>query len=343
MNINIEESLEKAREINQKRIPVSPRKLVSLKNDILDLMHEKKAVMVCHYYVDGVIQDFAVESGGIVADSLEMAKFGKKTAAETLIVVGVRFMGETAKILSPEKKVIMPTLKATCSLDVGCDAALFKKFCEKYPEKTVVVYANTSAAVKASADWTVTSSCAVKIIEYLKSRGDKIIFAPDKHLGSYLKKTTGADITNWDGHCVVHDEFKAFELMQLKKRVPEASVVVHPESPASVIDLADFVGSTSEMIKYVIQSDSKKIIVGTDNGLIHMMKKKAPEKIYLEAPTAGNGASCKSCAHCPWMEMNDLRDIFTVLKTGNNEIQVESKTAILARKSIQRMLDFQLN
>ena len=343
MNINIEESLEKAREINQRRIPVSPRKLVSLKNDILDLMYEKKAVMVCHYYVDGVIQDFAVESGGIVADSLEMAKFGKKTAAETLIVVGVRFMGETAKILSPEKKVIMPTLKATCSLDVGCDAALFKKFCEKHPEKTVVVYANTSAAVKASADWTVTSSCAVKIIEYLKSRGDKIIFAPDKHLGSYLKKTTGADITNWDGHCVVHDEFKAFELMQLKKRVPEASVVVHPESPASVIDLADFVGSTSEMIKYVIQSDSKKIIVGTDNGLIHMMKKKAPEKIYLEAPTAGNGASCKSCAHCPWMEMNDLRDIFTVLKTGNNEIQVESKTASLARKSIQRMLDFQLN
>ena len=343
MNINIEESLEKAREINQRRIPVSPRKLVSLKNDILDLMYEKKAVMVCHYYVDGVIQDFAVESGGIVADSLEMAKFGKKTAAETLIVVGVRFMGETAKILSPEKKVIMPTLKATCSLDVGCDAALFKKFCEKHPEKTVVVYANTSAAVKASADWTVTSSCAVKIIEYLKSRGDKIIFAPDKHLGSYLKKTTGADITNWDGHCVVHDEFKAFELMQLKKRVPEASVVVHPESPASVIDLADFVGSTSEMIKYVIQADSKKIIVGTDNGLIHMMKKKAPEKIYLEAPTAGNGASCKSCAHCPWMEMNDLRDIFTVLKTGNNEIQVESKTASLARKSIQRMLDFQLN
>ena len=343
MNINIEESLEKAREINQKRIPVSPSKLVSLKNDILDLMQEKKAVMVCHYYVDGVIQDFAVESGGIVADSLEMAKFGKKTAAETLIVVGVRFMGETAKILSPEKKVIMPTLKATCSLDVGCDAALFKKFCEKHPEKTVVVYANTSAAVKASADWTVTSSCAVKIIEYLKSRGDKIIFAPDKHLGSYLKKTTGADITNWDGYCVVHDEFKAFELMQLKKKIPEASVVVHPESPASVIDLADFVGSTSEMIKYVIQSDSKKIIVGTDNGLIHMMKKKAPEKIYLEAPTAGNGASCKSCAHCPWMEMNDLRDIFTVLKTGNNEIQVESKTASLARKSIQRMLDFQLN
>ena len=131
--------------------------------------------------------------------------------------------------------------------------------------------------------------------------------------------------------------------MQLKKRVPEASVVVHPESPASVIDLADFVGSTSEMIKYVIQADSKKIIVGTDNGLIHMMKKKAPEKIYLEAPTAGNGASCKSCAHCPWMEMNDMRDIFTVLKTGNNEIQVESKTASLARKSIQRMLDFQLN
>ena len=343
MNINIEESLEKAREINQKRIPVSPRKLVSLKNDILDLMREEKAVMVCHYYVDGVIQDFAVDSGGIVADSLEMAKFGKKTAAETLIVVGVRFMGETAKILSPEKKVIMPTLKATCSLDIGCDAALFKKFCEKHPEKTVVVYANTSAAVKASADWTVTSSCAVKIIEYLKSRGDKIIFAPDKHLGGYLKKTTGADITNWDGHCVVHDEFKAFELMQLKKRIPEASVVVHPESPASVIDLADFVGSTSEMIKYVIQSDSKKIIVGTDNGLIHMMKKKAPEKIYLEAPTAGNGASCKSCAHCPWMEMNDLRDIFTVLITGNNEIQVESKTANLARKSIQRMLDFQLN
>ena len=160
------------------------------------------------------------------------------------------------------------------------------------------------------------------------------------HLGDYLKKTTGADILNWDGHCVVHDEFKAFELKELKSRMPDAEVVIHPESPASVIELADFVGSTSQMINFVAASNKKKFIIGTDNGLIHMMKKKAPDKQFFEAPTAGNGATCKSCAHCPWMEMNDLRDILTVLRDGKNEILVPKEISNSARKSIEKMLAF---
>jgi len=340
MNISIEKVLEKARNLNRLRPVPSDHEINSVRKELLALMQKKNAQLVCHYYVDAIIQDFAISSGGIVADSLEMARYGKESRAEVLIVAGVRFMGETAKILSPDKQVIMPNLAANCSLDLGCEIESFKRFCSNHPERTVVVYANTSAEVKAFADWVVTSSCAIPIINHLKENQQGIIFAPDMHLGDYLKKTTGADILNWDGHCVVHDEFKAFELKELKKRMPDAEVVIHPESPPSVIELADFVGSTSQMINFVASSNKKKFIIGTDNGLIHMMKKKAPDKQFLEAPTAGNGATCKSCAHCPWMEMNDLRDILGALRDGKNEIVVPKEISYSARKSIEKMLAF---
>jgi quinolinate synthase len=215
---------------------------------IKTLLQQKNAVLVAHYYTDPEIQALAEETGGCISDSLEMARFGRDCAADTLIVAGVRFMGETAKILSPEKKVLMPTLEATCSLDIGCPVDQFTAFCDAHPDHTVVVYANTSAAVKARADWVVTSSIALEIVEHLDSLGEKIIWGPDRHLGAYIAKQTGADMLLWQGECIVHDEFSAKALKDMQHLHPDAAVLVHPESPASVIDLADAVGSTTQLI-----------------------------------------------------------------------------------------------
>ena len=228
------------------RVPVEPgpKQRAELKDKIRRLLQERNAVMVSHYYVHPDLQDLAVETGGIVSDSLEMARFGRDHAAQTLVVSGVRFMGETAKILSPEKTVLMPDLDANCSLDLGCPIDAFSAFCDAHPDRTVVVYANTSAAVKARSDWLVTSSCALDIVKALKDKGHKILWAPDKHLGGYIQRETGADMLMWNGSCIVHDEFKAFELEALKKEHPSAKVLVHPESPADVVALADAVGST---------------------------------------------------------------------------------------------------
>ena len=223
--------------------PLAPAEKAALKQRIRELLKEKQAVLVAHYYVDSDIQDLAEETGGCVSDSLEMARFGRDHPAQTLVVAGVRFMGETAKILSPEKTVLMPDLDATCSLDLGCPADQFSAFCDAHPDRTVVVYANTSAAVKARADWMVTSSIGLKIVEHLHKQGKKILFGPDRHLGDYIQRQTGADMLLWQGSCVVHDEFKAIELELLKKEHPQAKVLVHPESPPAVIALADVVGS----------------------------------------------------------------------------------------------------
>ena len=216
---------------------------------IKQLLIDQNAVLVAHYYTDPEIQALAEETGGCVSDSLEMARFGRDHPAKTLIVAGVKFMGETAKILSPEKTILMPTLEATCSLDLGCPIEQFSEFCDAHPDHTVVVYANTSAAVKARADWVVTSSIALEIVEHLDSQDKKIIWAPDRHLGAYINKQTGADMLLWQGDCIVHDEFQAKALRELKKQHPTAAILVHPESPASVVELADAVGSTSQLIK----------------------------------------------------------------------------------------------
>jgi quinolinate synthase len=324
------------------RVPVEPsaQERAALKQKIRTLLRERNAVMVSHYYVHPDLQDLAEETGGLVSDSLEMARFGRDHEATTLVVSGVKFMGETSKILSPEKRVLMPDLDATCSLDLGCPVDEFSAFCDQHPDRTVVVYANTSAAVKARSDWLVTSSCALDIVRALKDKGHKILWAPDKHLGSYIQRETGADMVFWNGACIVHDEFKAFELEALKKTYPKAKVLVHPESPPDVIALADAVGSTSGILKAAREMDATQFIVATDNGMMHKLRTLNPDKVFIEAPTAGNSATCKSCAHCPWMAMNGLAGLAQVLETGSNEIQVDPALGLRARVPIDRMLAF---
>jgi len=252
----------------------------------------------------------------------------------------VRFMGETAKILSPEKRVFMPTLEATCSLDLGCPIDEFSAFCDAHPDRTVVVYANTSAAVKARADWVVTSSIAVDLIEHLDAKGEKILWAPDRHLGRYLQHKTGADMLLWQGACIVHEEFKAQGLLQLKGLYPDAGILVHPESPQSVIELADAVGSTSQLIKAARELPQQSFIVATDSGIFHKMRQAAPGKRLIEAPTAGNGATCRSCAHCPWMAMNGLVNLRDSLRDSSNEILVDADLGRRAMLPLERMLAF---
>ncbi len=304
------------------------------------LLARHNAVLVAHYYVDGDLQDLALQTGGCVSDSLEMARFGRDHAAQTLVVAGVRFMGETAKILSPAKRVLMPDQEATCSLDLGCPPDEFTRFCDAHPERKVVVYANTSAAVKARADWMVTSSCALAIVRHLKEQGQKVLWAPDRHLGRYIRDETGADMLLWNGECIVHDEFKALELELMKREHPGAQVLVHPESPAGVVALADLVGSTSQLIKAVVDGQASTYIVATDNGILHRMRQLAPGKTLLEAPTAGQSATCKSCAHCPWMAMNAVQGVIDCLEQGRGEIRVPEPTRTQALGCIDRMLAF---
>ena len=305
------------------------------------LLKEKDAVLIAHYYTDPEIQALAEETGGFVGDSLEMAKFGNRHPASTLIIGGVRFMGESAKILTPEKRILMPTLEAECSLDLGCPTDKFSEFCDAHPDHTVVVYANTSAAVKARADWIVTSSIALEIVEHLDSEGHKIIWGPDRHLGAYIAKETGADMLMWQGECIVHDEFSAKALLDMKNVYPDAAILVHPESPASVVALADAVGSTSQLIKAAKELPHKQLIVATDRGIFYKMQQQVPGKELLEAPTGGNGATCKSCAHCPWMAMNGLEAIYESLTHNiGHEITVDETTRQGALISLNRMLDF---
>ncbi|NNG21486.1 quinolinate synthase NadA [Telluria aromaticivorans] len=324
------------------RTPVTPTaaEKVELKERIRRLLKERDAVLVAHYYVDADLQDLAEETGGCVSDSLEMARFGRDHPAKTLVVAGVRFMGESAKILSPEKTILMPDLDATCSLDLGCPADEFAAFCDQHPDRTVVVYANTSAAVKARADWMVTSSIGLDIVKHLHDQGKKILWAPDRHLGAYIQKQTGADMLLWQGSCLVHDEFKGVELDLLKAEHPEAKVLVHPESPAAVVAQADVVGSTTQLINAAVNLPATTFIVATDNGILHKMRMAAPGKHFIEAPTAGNSATCKSCAHCPWMAMNGLKNLAEVLESGANEVLVDPAIGHQAKRAIDRMLDF---
>lgn len=250
-------------------------------------------------------------------------------------------MGETAKILSPEKRVFMPTLEAECSLDLGCPPDEFEAFCNDHPDHTVVVYANTSARVKALSDWVVTSSVALPIVESLHAKGEKVLWAPDKHLGDYIRQQTKADMLLWNGACIVHEEFKSKALFDLKAVYPEAGVLVHPESPAAVIDLADCVGSTSQIIKAAGELPNDTFIVATDRGIFHYLRKKNPGKRFIEAPTAGDGATCRSCAHCPWMAMNELEALRDCLLDGTGrEILVDPEVGRQAMIPLQRMLDF---
>ncbi len=311
-----------------------------LKNQIKAKLQAENAVIVAHYYTSPAIQALAEETGGCVSDSLEMARFGHDHPASTLVVAGVKFMGETAKILTPEKRVLMPTLEATCSLDLGCPIEEFSAFCDQHPERKVVVYANTSAAVKARADWVVTSSIALDVVEHLTEQDEKIIWAPDQYLGDYVNRQTGADMLMWDGACIVHEEFKARGIADLKRVYPDAAVLVHPESPAAVVSLADRVGSTTQIIRAASEMNNQRFIVATDQGIFYKLQQQAPDKEFIIAPTAGEGASCRSCAHCPWMAMNDLEAMAQVFERGNNEIYVDPYIAEQAMIPLRRMLDF---
>lgn len=303
-------------------------------------LRAQNAVLIAHYYTDPDIQQLAEETGGCVSDSLEMARFGARSKASTLVVAGVRFMGETAKIFSPEKRILMPTLAAECSLDLGCPEEAFSAFCDQHPDRTVVVYANTSAAVKARADWVVTSSIAVDIVEHLHDRGEKLIWAPDKNLGRYIQEKTGADMLLWNGTCIVHDEFKANALQQARALYPDAAVLVHPESPQNVIALADAVGSTSQLIAAARLLPHQQLIVATDGGIFYKMQQAVPDKELIIAPTAGNNGQCRSCAHCPWMRMNALDNLASVFTEPGHEISVEASLIPGALRSLQRMVDF---
>lgn len=318
----------------------TPEEITEYQARIRALLTQHNAVLVAHYYTDPLIQALAEQTGGCVADSLEMARFGKQHSATTLVVAGVKFMGETAKILTPEKRVLMPTLEATCSLDLGCPIDEFSAFCDQHPDRTVVVYANTSAAVKARADWVVTSSIALDVVDYLDRQGQKILWAPDRHLGHYVQQKTGADILLWDGACIVHEEFKARGVLDLQTLYPDAAVLVHPESPAAVVELADVVGSTSQLIKAAQALPHREFIVATDQGIFYKMQQLNPDKVFHIAPTAGSGASCRSCANCPWMAMNALDNLVEVFTRNDNEIFVDPAIAQRAMVPLQRMLDF---
>tara|TARA_B100001123_G_scaffold394567_1_gene475444 strand:+ start:705 stop:1769 length:1065 start_codon:yes stop_codon:yes gene_type:complete len=336
--ISIADKARQARSVVGENLTPAERR--SLRQQAGDLLSREDAVLVAHYYVDSELQELAEETGGCVADSLEMARFGLSHPASTVIVAGVRFMGETAKILSPEKQVLVVEPQAECSLDLGCPPAAFGAFCDQHPERTVVVYANTSAEVKARADWVVTSSIAVDLVADLAAKDKKMIWAPDRYLGDYVKRQTGADLLLWDGSCIVHEEFKGEVLSNLKQQHPQAKVLVHPESPASVIELADVVGSTSQLILAAQQLDSSYFIVATEEGILHKMRQSAPKKTFVAAPTAGEGATCISCAHCPWMKMNDLQRLIAVLQSKDTEVVIDEEIRIRAAMPIQRMVEY---
>ncbi len=321
----------------QRLDPARQRELIER---IKQRLKDEEAVLVAHYYTSPQVQALAEQTGGCVSDSLEMARFGRDHPAKTLIVAGVRFMGETAKILTPDKRVLMPDLEATCSLDLGCPIDEFAAFCDQHPDRTVVVYANTSAAVKARADWVVTSSIALDLAEYLADRGEKIIWAPDRHLGDYVRSQSGADVLMWDGACVVHEEFKARGIADMKAVYPDAAVLAHPESPASVLELADCIGSTSQLIQAAVDLPHQQLIVATDEGIFYKMRHAAPDKEFIIAPTAGKGATCRSCANCPWMAMNDLERLDQVFDRDDNEIFVDPELGRQAMKPLNRMLNF---
>jgi len=319
---------------------LSESERLGYRDAIKKLLKEKNAVLVAHYYTEPELQSLAEETGGLVADSLEMARFGRDCDADVLVVAGVRFMGETASILSPDKTVLMPSTDATCSLDIACPIDRFSAFCDQHPDRTVVVYANTSAAVKARADWVVTSSIALDVVEHLMGQGRKILWAPDRHLGHYIQEKTGADMILWDAACIVHEEFKAKGLLDMKALYPRAKVLAHPESPGSVLSMADVIGSTSQLIKAACELPDDTFIVATDQGIFYKMQQLAPEKTFIIAPTAGNDATCRSCASCPWMGMNSLQAMYESLRDGSNEVRVDAELARQAMIPLQRMLDF---
>jgi quinolinate synthase len=308
-------------------VAIDPR--LDLFEEIARLKKEKNAVILAHYYQDADIQDIA----DFIGDSLQLSQEAAKTNASIILFAGVHFMAETAKIISPSKKVILPDMAAGCSLADSCPPAAFKAFKDKHPDHVVVSYINCSAAIKALTDIVCTSSNAEKIIDSIP-KDKKIIFAPDRNLGAYLKKKTGRDMVLWDGACMVHEIFSLEKLLRLKERYPEADVLAHPECEAAILDHADFIGSTTAILNYALQSTKQQFIVVTESGILHQMKKAAPEKEFIPAPPNANCA----CNDCPHMKLNTLEKIYLCLRDESPEIILDEKLRLEASASIERML-----
>ena len=295
------------------------------------LRKEKNAIILAHYYQEAEIQDVA----DFVGDSLALAQWAAKTTADIIVLCGVHFMGETAKILSPGKRVFIPDLKAGCSLADSCPAPEFKKFIAEHPGHTVISYVNTTAAVKALTDIVVTSTNARQIVESLP-QDEKIIFGPDKNLGDYINKLTGRNMLLWDGVCHVHAQFSLERILALKKEYPDALLIAHPECPKYLLEIADHVGSTSSILKFATNSDKKQFIVATEAGILHQMQKENPDKLFIPAPP--EDATC-ACNECFYMKMNTLEKLYLCLKNEQPEIFVEEQVRVKAVKSIERMLE----
>ena len=302
--------------------------------EIARLKKEKNAVLLVHYYQIAEIQDIA----DYIGDSLGLSQQAAKTDADMIVFAGVRFMAETAKILSPNKKVVLPDFNAGCSLEESAPYAEFKAFKDQHPDHIVISYVNCSAELKTLTDVVCTSSNAVKIVESFP-KDQKIIFAPDKNLGGYINRVTGRNMLLWDGACMVHETFSGKMITDLKAKHPNAEVVAHPESEESVLKLADYIGSTTGLLKHVINSPQQEFIVATESGILHQMRKSAPEKKFYVAPTSKNGHACKACSDCPHMKLNTLEKLYLCLRDETPEINLPAEMLADARKPIERMLD----
>ena len=304
---------------------------VDLKSEIRQMCHEKNAVIMAHYYTEGVVQDVA----DFVGDSLALAQTAAQTDADIIVMCGVHFMGETAKILCPGKKVIVPDLNATCSLAESCPAEDFARFVADHPGHTVISYVNTTAATKAVTDVVVTSSNARQIVESFP-KDTPIIFGPDRNLGNYINSITGRSMVLWDGCCHVHEKFSLEKILELKKQYPDAKVLVHPECKGAVVKLADKVGSTAALLKYSIEDSAQTFIVATESGILHEMKKACPQKTFIPAPP--EDGSC-ACNECNYMKLVTLQKIYNSLKHEWPSIEVDAEVAKKAVVSIERMLE----
>ncbi|MBL7715353.1 MAG: quinolinate synthase NadA [Bdellovibrionales bacterium] len=312
-----------------------PRKSEDLFAELDRLKKEKNAVILAHYYQNPDIQDVA----DFVGDSLELARAAQRSKAKTILFAGVHFMAEGAKILNPEAKVLMPDLRAGCSLSDSCPPDAFAKLREKHPDHFVVSYINCSAAIKAQSDVICTSSNAVKIVDRVKKEfgsDQKILFAPDRNLGAYVSKMTGQPMMLWQGTCIVHETFSQRKIIELQTQHPDAELIAHPECEKEILEKAEFIGSTSALLKYAVESSKKKFIVATEEGILHQMKKKAPEKEFIPAPPNKNCA----CNECPFMKLNTLEKIVAALRDETPEIQMSEDLRQRALKPLQRMLDW---
>ncbi len=323
--LELKENLEKFGYLN---FPLDPT--LDLIDEINQLKKEKNAVILAHYYQDAEIQDLA----DFVGDSLQLSQEAAKTKADIIAFAGVHFMAETAKILSPTKKVVVPDLRAGCSLSDSCPAPLFKKFLEQYPDHVVVSYVNCSAELKTLTDICCTSSNAVHVINSIpKDKG--IVFAPDKNLGAYLEKKTGRKLIKWNGACMVHEIFSREKITKLKIQHPEAEIIAHPECEESVLEMADYIGSTSGLLKHVQHSPCQKFIVATESGILHQMQLKCPYKTFIPAPPNNQCA----CNECPHMKRNTLEKLYLCLKYEQPEIHLSERVIRDAKASIDRMLE----